>query len=92
METRFVKVVTVGALVEVSQKAGETPLKKRELVVESGYDLFRVTAFRESAELSYAVGDLAMMQLSFKVREYEGRFFQDITANDVALLSKKVNF
>lgn len=92
MMTQFVKVVNVGPLTEVQLKTGETPIKKRELVVADGYDEFRVTCLREDAELNYEVGDIASMSLSFRVREYEGRFFQDITARYAVILTPKLNF
>lgn len=92
MMAQIVKVVKVGPLTDVQLKTSETPIKKRELVVVDGYDEFRVTCLRKDAELKFEVGDIASMSLAFRVREYEGRYFQDITSSQVELLTPKLKF
>lgn len=86
-----VKVLVVGELVEVPQESGKSPLMERDLIVEVGCDQFVVTVSRDAAEMDYHVGDFAIMTLSFKLVECEGRFFQDITAHSVSLMPQELN-
>lgn len=92
MESKLVEVVTVLPAVEIPGKPGESSYQKRTLVVADGYDQYMVTLFRDCATQNFAKGDIVQMSLNFKVREYEGRYYQDITSSVANILSRKLNY
>lgn len=92
MQTEIFKVLHQGPTQWVdSQKAEGGKLAKSTIVLQAlggkYEDSFTATILGESA-LGFYNGELVAASLRFQAREYQGQWYQDIIANEIARLNK----
>ena len=89
MVTKILKVLKCGEMFSVkSEKAEGGSLNKRHLLLQElggqYEDQYLVSLLGNMAQQAYSEGDILATSLRFMCREYNGQFFQDITATEIA--------
>ena len=76
------RIVKSGEATSVFSKKKNMQVSKRELIIEKlgSYDSFAISVFNEQANVECKENDIVVCVLSYRASEYNGRFYNDISA------------
>ena len=76
------RIVKTGEAVSVFSKKKNMQVCKRELIIEKlgCYESFAISVFNEQANVALKENDIVVCVLAHRASEFNGRFYNDITA------------